>query len=314
MSALNIVFAGTPPFTLPSLNALHASKHSLRAVFTQPDRPAGRGRTLQASAVKHWAQIHNYPVYQPVNFKDDASIDSLRALAPDVLVVIAYGLILPQAVLDIPKLACINVHASLLPHWRGASPIQQAIAQGDTTTGVTIMQMDAGMDTGAMFTQTTCPIHADDTAETLHERLSNLATAPLMATLDALAIGFTPTTPQDHHLATYAPKIKKEDAKINWQQSATHLHQQIRAFYPWPIAYTHAGEEVLRIHQASIVTDAANAKPGSIVSIEKSGILVATEDKILKIERLQFAGGKPLPVSDWYNAKNLKLHTGLILK
>ncbi len=314
MKPLNIVFAGTPAFTLPSLNALAASNHHLLAVYTQPDRPAGRGRALQASAVKTWAQAHQIPIFQPLNFKDSQAIADLAALSPDILVVIAYGLILPQAVLDLPRLGCINVHASLLPRWRGASPIQQAILHGDQQTGVTIMQMDAGMDTGAMLITTSCPINSDDTAEHLHDRLADLATTPLITTLDALSIGMPQATIQDEALATYAPKIQKEAAAINWHKSAREIDRQIRAFNPWPIAWTQAGDHVLRIHQARSIAQAPTKPPGTITSIGKHGMLVATGEHTLLVERIQFAGGKVMSVADWLNAGRNQLHIDLVLK
>lgn len=314
MKALNIVFAGTPAFTLPCLDALAASKHHLQAVYTQPDRPAGRGRALQASAVKTWAIDHQLPVYQPVNFKDHQAIADLAALSPDILVVIAYGLILPQAVLDLPRLGCINVHASLLPRWRGASPIQQAILHGDQQTGITIMQMDAGMDTGAMLTQVSCPVHSTDTADNLHDRLTALAAEPLLNTLDLLSTGHAKATEQDNALATYAPKIKKEDAALNWHRPAIELDQQIRAFNPWPIAWTQVDFQIIRIHQARPITQSSAHAPGTIMSIDKQGMLVATSEGALLIEKLQFSGGKAMSVADWLNAGRTQLHTNLVLQ
>ncbi len=313
MNPLNIVFAGTPAFTLPCLDALASSKHHLQAVYTQPDRPAGRGRAVHASAVKIWAEAHQVPVYQPLNFKDPQAIADLAALSPDILVVIAYGLILPQAVLDLPRLGCINVHASLLPRWRGASPIQQAILHGDQQTGVTIMQMDAGMDTGAMLTQVGCPIHADDTAERLHDRLSELSATPLLTTLDLLAAGQALATQQGGAFVTYAPKIKKEDAQIDWHKPAIKIDQQIRAFNPWPITWTQVGDEVLRIHQARIIAQPSTQAPGTILVIDKHGMLVATGEHALLVERLQFSGGKVISVADWLNAGRSQLHVNLIL-
>ena len=314
MTKLNIVFAGTPAFTLPCLNALALSRHTLKAVYTQPDRPAGRGRALQESAVKTWAKEHQAPVYQPMNFKDQGAIDELAALSPDVLIVIAYGLILPPAVLSLPKFGCINVHASLLPLYRGASPIQQAILKGDAETGITVMQMDKGMDTGDILTQATCPIHATDTATQLHDRLAELAIAPLLATLDAIASGQLVSLKQDDQFATHAPKINKADALINWQQPAINIDQQIRAFNPWPIAFTHANEEIIRIHQASVKSESSNERPGTILSINKTGMLVATTNGSLLVERLQFPGGKVMTIGDWINAQRNQLYVNLVLQ
>lgn len=314
MSGLRIVFAGTPAFTLPCLDALADSKHTIQAVYTQPDRPAGRGRALQASAVKTWAQTHACPVYQPINFKDSQTVAELAALSPDVLVVIAYGLILPRAVLEIPRLGCINVHASLLPNWRGASPIQHAILHGDEQTGVTIMQMDVGMDTGDMLTQVTCPIHSSDTAHELHDRLAALAADPLLATLDSLSNGTAHPIKQDDTHATYAPKINKDAGAIDWHKPAIEIDRQIRAFNPWPIAYTHVSSDVLRIHQAQIVLQDTQHPPGTILSLDKKGMLVATGEHALLIERFQFPGAKAMSVSDWLNAGRSQLHINLVLQ
>ncbi|MFI4963086.1 MAG: methionyl-tRNA formyltransferase [Legionellales bacterium] len=312
MTGLTIVFAGTPEFGLPCLEALVQSAHTLKAVYTQPDRPAGRGRTLQASAVKQWALSRQIPVYQPLNFKDQDTKDTLQALEPDVLVVIAYGLILPKAVLEIPKLGCINVHASLLPRWRGASPIQHAVLNGDAQSGVTIMQMDVGMDTGDMLAKVVCPITAEETAGSLHDKLALSSARPLLDTLNALAQGHTKPQVQDNALATYAGKINKEDARINWLKPALEIDQLIRAFNPWPIAYTQLGEEVLRIHQATLTDSACSQQPGTVISLDKRGMLVATGDKALLVEKIQFPGAKTLSVADWLNSGKKQLHEGLV--
>lgn len=314
MTNLRLVFAGTPEFTLPSLQALGASKHELLAVYTQPDRPAGRGRKLQPSAVKHWALEHQVPVYQPLNFKSEEALTELAALKPDLLVVIAYGLILPKSVLTLPRLGCINVHASLLPRWRGASPIQQAILVGDKQSGVTIMQMDAGMDTGDKLAEITCPIYPQDTAGTLHDRLALLAVDPLLAIIDALAQGRVRPEVQDSSQATYAGKITKEDAAINWQQTAAEIDCQIRAFNPWPIAYTQLEDLTLRIHQASLVNQVFAEPAGTILAIDKKGILVTTGQQALLIERLQFPGGKAMSVADWINAGRYQQYVGMVLR
>ncbi|MDF1645568.1 MAG: methionyl-tRNA formyltransferase [Legionellaceae bacterium] len=315
MTALKIVFAGTPAFTCPALNAIAASNHQLLALYTQPDRPKGRGRTIQASAAKIWAEAHDVPVYQPVSLKDKASQDTLKALNPDVLVVIAYGLILPSEVLNIPRFGCINVHASLLPHWRGAAPIQYSLLNGDTTSGVTIMQMDKGMDTGPILKTASCPITANTTASDLHDTLAELATAPLIAVLDTLATQNTITaTPQDNTLASYAPKITKLDAIIDWTKPALKIEHQIRAFNPWPIARTEAGEYTLRIHQAKALNQTTNETPGSILEITPEGMFVATGHYILQVQTIQFSGGKVLAISDWLNANKKTLYPGLTLK
>lgn len=310
---MNIVFAGTPAFTLPCLDALAESTHELKAVYTQPDRPAGRGRHLQASAVKMWAENHQIPVRQPPNFKQEEAITALAAFKPDVLVVIAYGLILPQAVLDLPRFGCINVHASLLPRWRGASPIQQSILKGDTDTGITIMQMDVGLDTGAMLSQVHCAIGCDN-ATALHDRLARLAVAPLLATLDAFASGTVQRKSQDNTQATYAPKITKEDAAIDWQKSAIEIDRQIRAFNPWPIAYTTVNDTTLRVYKAQVVSHAHAKKPGTLLSIDKAGLLVATGDDAILIEQIQFPGGKSMSVADWLHAGRNQLTINMILQ
>lgn len=310
---MNIVFAGTPHFALPCLDALASSHHQLCAIYTQPDRPAGRGQQHQPSSVKSWALTHDIPVYQPLHFKHQATIDELASLKPDIMVVIAYGLILPRAVLETPKLGCINVHASLLPRWRGASPIQHAVLHRDQESGVTIMQMDVGMDTGHMLQTATCPIGKHETAGQLHDRLAALATAPLLAVLDSLEKGLTKPIPQDNHHATYAPKITKEQAAINWCSSAFEIDSQIRAFHPWPIAYTHADGETIRIHEAIVIEEPTNAAPGTILSMSKTGLNIATGQYILSIQKLQFAGGKVLKVTDWLNANRRQLQINQVL-
>lgn len=309
---LKIVFAGTPEFGLPCLDALHQSPHQLVAVYTQPDRPAGRGRHLQPSAVKTWAMTHHVPVYQPLHFKQQETIDALAALSPDLLIVIAYGLILPKAVLTIPRLGCINVHASLLPRWRGASPIQQAILHGDKQTGVTIMQMDVGMDTGDMLMKVSCDIGTLSAGQ-LHDRLATLSVKPLLTTVDTLAQGTAKGDKQVNEQATYAAKISKEAALIAWQQPAVSIEQQIRAYNPWPIAYTLAQQSTLRIYQAKVIATSTTQTPGTILSLDKQGILVATGDGALLIERLQFPGKKPMLVADWLNANREQLSVGMVL-
>lgn len=313
MSSLNIVFAGTPEFGLPCLEALSHSQHHIMAIYTQPDRPAGRGRKLQASAIKQWAIAHALPVYQPVNFKNPETVAEFAALKPDVMIVIAYGLILPRVVLEIPRFGCINVHASLLPRWRGASPIQHALLYGDAQSGVTIMQMDVGMDTGAMLSKVSCPIEFHDTAAVLHDKLAGISAEPLLATLDALAAGKVQPQVQDEALVTYAGKINKEDALIDWHQPALDIHNKIRAFNPWPIAYVTLGEEVIRIHQAQATDIKCSENPGTVLHIDKTGMLVATADKALLIEKIQFPGAKAISLADWLNSGKTQLHTGLML-
>lgn len=313
MSGLNIVFAGTPEFGLPCLDALIQSTHHIQAIYTQPDRPAGRGRKLQASAVKEWALSQNIPVYQPLNFKTPETIAELDHLKPDVLIVIAYGLILPRAVLEIPRLGCINVHASLLPRWRGASPIQHAILSGDDQSGITIMQMDVGMDTGDMLCTIECPISHLDTAGSLHDHLAEISAKPLLAVLDELASNQARPEMQNNELATYAGKINKEDALINWQHSAVEIDRRIRAFNPWPIAYTKLGNDILRIHQAQVCDMECTQAPGTIISLDKKGMVIATGNNGLLVNKIQFPGAKAISVADWINSGKTQLHLGLVL-
>lgn len=314
MSGLSIVFAGTPEFGLPCLNALSKSRHRLKAIYTQPDRPSGRGRKLQASAVKEWAVQHQLPVYQPLNFKTPESIAELEALNPDVMVVIAYGLILPRRVLEIPRLGCINVHASLLPRWRGASPIQHAILYGDEKSGVTLMQMDVGMDTGNMLSKVEYVITCKETAGSLHDNLSRLSVNPLLSIMDDLEENRLKPEIQNNELATYAGKINKEDAHIKWNLSAAEIDRAVRAYNPWPIAYTFVGSEMLRIHQASVVDNHFSEMPGTIINLDKSGMLVATGTGGLLVETIQFPGSKAMSVKDWLNSGKTSLKTGMTLQ
>lgn len=302
MNGLRIVFAGTPEFGVPCLRALFESRHEIVAVYSQPDRPAGRGRLVQPSAVKSEALLQDCPVYQPLNFKSEEACRELANLQPDLMIVIAYGLILPQKILSIPTMGCINVHASLLPRWRGASPIQQAILQGDTETGVTIMQMDAGMDTGAMLTSAVCAIEPTDTTGSLHDRLSKLSVTPLLTTLDLLQEGKLTLKPQDNAQVTYAGKISKEDAVVDWQLKAAVINNKIRAFNPWPVACTHYKDAIIRIHKARVEAVQTSARPGTVLQVDKSGMMVATSEDVLCIETLQFPGGKILSVADWMNS------------
>lgn len=312
MKSLRIVFAGTPAFGIPCLNALQESAHKLVAIYTQPDRPSGRGRAVLPSPVKLWGQTHNIPIYQPLHFKEAADREALAALSPDVMVVIAYGLILPPQVLTIPPLGCINVHASLLPRWRGASPIQQALLHNDDESGVSIMQMDAGMDTGPVFMQRVCPAIQKDCAQTLHTRLSELSVTPLMETLNALAGQGLQSTPQDNLHATYAGKIHKEDAHIHWQNSASSIDCAIRAFNPWPVAYTYADDTLVRIHEAQVLPFSKEAIPGTLIALGKEGLTVSTGKDALLIRKIQFPGTKILTVAEWLNGGRNTLSPGVV--
>lgn len=309
---LRIVFAGTPQFAVPCLEALIASSHDVIAVYSQPDRPSGRGQMLQPSAVKKIALQHYIPVHQPVNFKELGARETLKNLGADVMVVIAYGLILPSAVLTIPTLGCINVHASLLPRWRGAAPIQHALLHGDTETGITIMQMDAGMDTGHMLQKTSIIIHNHDTLGGLHDRLSQLAISPLLETLTLLEKHEAIAVPQATEGVTYASKINKADVIINWSLPAQNIACHIRAFHP--AALTFAENIPVRIHHAQITRNLSKMPPGTILSIDKQGIEVATLDNTMLIEKLQFPNKKPIAVHDWINGNRAPLSIGLILQ
>ncbi|MCP3428747.1 methionyl-tRNA formyltransferase [Opacimonas viscosa] len=297
---LNIVFAGTPDFAAQHLKALLASQHNVIAVYTQPDRPAGRGKKLTPSAVKVTALEHTLPVYQPENFKSKTSQDELKALNADIMVVVAYGLLLPQVVLDTPALGCINVHGSLLPRWRGAAPIQRALWAGDTETGVTIMQMDIGLDTGAMLHKTQCPIGPEDTSATLYEKLAQQGPDALVHVLD----NFTQCqpVPQNEDQANYAKKLSKAEAQIDWHMSAVQLALNVRAFNPWPMAFFTLAENNIKVWEAKPVA-ASNTSPGLIISADNSGLVIGTGEGALCITRCQIPGKKPMAFADIYNSR-----------
>ncbi|MBU1558537.1 MAG: methionyl-tRNA formyltransferase [Pseudomonadota bacterium] len=303
---LKIVFAGTPSFAAQHLEALIHSHRSITAVFTQPDKNAGRGRKMQASAVKQLAQQHHLPIYQPISLKEPSAIQTFQQLAPDLLIVIAYGLVLPKEVLDIPRLGCINVHASLLPRWRGAAPIQRAILNGDTETGITIMQMDKGLDTGPMLTKASCAIELTDTAETLENRLITLGKDVLLKTLTQFEQEKEiPFIPQNEENACYAKKITKEEAEIHWEQSAIQIDRHIRAFNPAPIAFTTIQSERIRIWKASALPMETQEAPGKILQLSPNGIDVATGGGVIRLEVLQFPGGKALPAKEILNSRRV---------
>jgi methionyl-tRNA formyltransferase len=301
--SLKIIFAGTPDFAARHLDALLASEHQIVGVFTQPDRPAGRGNKLTASPVKLLAQQHNIPVFQPKSLRPEENQRLVASLGADVMVVVAYGLILPQAVLDMPRLGCLNVHGSLLPRWRGAAPIQRSLWAGDDETGVTIMQMDAGLDTGAMLLKLACPITATDTSATLYARLAELGPQGLMQTLTQLSQGSIKPEPQNNDLATYAEKLSKEEAQLNWSLSAAQLERCIRAFNPWPVSYFYIDEQPVKVWQASVLPHQNGYQPGEIVQADKNGIQVATSEGILNIQTLQPAGKKAMSVQDILNSR-----------
>ena len=296
MTPLKIVFAGTPDFAETSLQALLDSPHQVIAVLTQPDRPAGRGKKLHQSEVKQLALAHGIPVLQPENLKSAEVQEQLRELAPDVMVVVAYGLLIPQIVLDIPRLGCINVHGSLLPRWRGAAPVHRAIVAGDHESGVTIMQMEAGLDTGPMLLSARTAIHDDDTGGSLYQRIAELGAATLVQALDDLPNLQKQARPQPEQGVSYAHKLKKDEAWLDWQRSSDELYNQIRAFNPWPVAQTRLGETTLRIWEATRAE--GQGAPGTILSTSEQGIEVATGDGSLLLTRLQLPGKKQTPVAD----------------
>ena len=302
---MKIIFAGTPEFAAVALKALISTEHDIVAVYTQPDRKAGRGQKLTASAVKQLALENNIPVYQPLHFKSSteeglAAQQELANLQADVMVVAAYGLILPQVVLDTPKYGCLNIHGSLLPRWRGAAPIQRAIATGDQETGVTIMKMAAGLDTGDMMFKTYCPIQANDTSATLHDKLAIQgaeAIVKVLETEEMLQTYFANREVQDEALTVYAHKLSKAEAKIDWSQNAIHIDQNIRAFNPWPVAFIPLDESNnLRVWGSLLSTEnAENQQAGTILAIDKQGVHVACGDaKAVCLTSLQWPGGKPL--------------------
>ena len=295
MSAERIVFAGTPEFAALHLAGLLEAGHRPVAVYTQPDRPAGRGKKLTSSPVKALAQQHDIPVIQPPSLKPAEAQAELAALNPDLLIVVAYGLILPQAVLDIPAFGCINVHASLLPRWRGAAPIQRAIEAGDSQTGTTIMQMEAGLDTGPMLAIASVNIHPRMNASELHDRLAEAGVPLLISVLETLPAALAAAQPQDDSLATYAAKIDKAEAEVDWQLDAAVLARRIRAFNPFPVCWTRLGDQRIKLWEAEPCN--ADGEPGTIVDADSAGLTVACGSGGLRLTRLQFPGGKPLDVA-----------------
>lgn len=289
---MKLIFAGTPEFAAVALRALLASGHEVALVLTQPDRPAGRGMQLKASAVKAVARAHGLPVYQPERLKDPATHRPIRDAAAEVMVVAAYGLILPQAVLDLPPLGCVNIHASLLPRWRGAAPIHRAILAGDAVTGITLMQMDAGLDTGAMLGRAELPILRDDTTASLHDRLAELGGREIVALLPRLAAAQATAIPQDDAQATYAAKITKDEAALDWTRPAAELHRQVRAFDPFPGAATRMAGTPLKVWRCTLAE--GKGQPGEILAVDTDGIRVACGTGALRITELQQAGGRRL--------------------
>lgn len=305
MRSLSVVFAGTPDFSVPALEALVASRHRVLAAYTQPDRPAGRGQQVAMSAVKQCAIRHGVPVEQPATLRDAAAVERLATWHADVMVVVAYGLILPSNVLQVPPMGCLNIHASLLPRWRGAAPIHRALQAGDRETGVTIMQMDAGLDTGPMLLERVTPIAATDTGASLHDRLAQMGADALLTALDGLLDGSISPRPQPAEGATYASKLRKEEALIDWNKSAAEIDRQIRAFNPWPVAETRWNGQQLRIWEARLLPDQLQIPAGTVVGGSADGIRVATGNGVLALTRVQLAGRRAVSAAEFLNAQRI---------
>lgn len=311
--SLRIIFAGTPDFAARHLDALLSSGHQVVGVFTQPDRPAGRGKKLMPSPVKVLACEKEIPVFQPASLRPVENQQLVADLNADVMVVVAYGLILPKAVLDMPRLGCINVHGSLLPRWRGAAPIQRSLWAGDKQTGVTIMQMDVGLDTGDMLYKLACDIGPQDTSATLYDKLADLGPQGLLETLNQLVSGSTLPVVQDEALVTYADKLSKEEARLDWSLPAIQLERCIRAFNPWPMSWFDIDEQPIKVWRATAINKQHSAKPGTILEAGKQGIQVATADGILNLEELQPAGKKAMKAQDLLNSRREWFEPGALL-
>jgi methionyl-tRNA formyltransferase len=305
LKSFSLIFAGTPEFSVPALQALFASRHRIIAVYTQPDRPAGRGRQLAMSPVKECAVKYGAPVEQPATLREPAAVERLASWSADLMIVVAYGLLLPAPVLRTPRLGCINIHASLLPRWRGAAPIQRAILAGDARTGVTIMQMDEGLDTGPMLLERSIEIGERETAASLHDRLATLGADAVLEALDRLAAGDLQPRAQPADGATYAGKLRKEEALIDWTRSAVEIDRQVRAFNPWPVAETRWNGQQLRIWEAKPIATKTSAAPGAVLSSGPTGIDVAAGDGVLRIIRLQAPGRKAVSAPEFSNAHRL---------
>ncbi|MBQ4851285.1 methionyl-tRNA formyltransferase [Pseudoalteromonas sp. MMG012] len=307
-SPLRIVFAGTPDFAARHLNALINSQHNVVGVYSMPDRPAGRGKKLKASEVKLLAMEHDLPIFQPETFKSIEAQAELAALNADIMIVVAYGLLLPKAVLDTPKLGCLNVHGSILPRWRGAAPIQRALWAGDSETGVTIMQMDEGLDTGDMLYIATCPITAQDTSASLYDKLAELGPSALLETLNLLMSDTATPIKQNDDLANYAKKLSKDEANIDWTMPAVQIERNIRAFNPWPVCFTVMQEQAVKIWQATVLDEQGDA--GTILRSDKHGVVIACGEQALAITQLQPQGKKPMSAQDFLNGRAEWVTTG----
>lgn len=310
--SLKIIFAGTPSFASDILEHLLKSKHQVQAVLTQPDRPKGRGQSMVESPVKALAKAHGLPTYQVPNLKDPSFDEVLKSYAPDLMIVVAFGLIIPKRILGLPRLGCINVHASLLPRWRGASPIQQAILAGDTNTGITIMQMDPGLDTGDILKTSACPIEPTDTSQSLQNKLVPIAVKVLLETLEDFENQNISPIKQDDNQSCYAPKILKQDGKIDWNDPAAKIERKIRAFNPWPIAFAEIDDLQIRVYAAKISdadakidanSKAKNVSPGTILSLDEDAISVATGEGVFTLLELQLPGRTNMPVREILKSK-----------
>lgn len=308
--SLRVIFAGTPEFATYPLQALLNSEHQVVAVFTQPDRPAGRGNKLTPPPVKVLAEQHGIPVHQPLSLKTAESQTLIAQYLADVMVVVAYGLLLPQAVLDLPRYGCLNIHGSLLPRWRGAAPIARAIEAGDKQTGIDIMKMDAGLDTGDILARAVLPILASDTQQQVHDSLAPMGAQLLMTVLSDLPHFLAHAKPQSTEGISYAHKLTKAEGKIDWNQSASQIVRKIRAFTPWPGSFCHWQDQVLKIGMAQVTSETSNALPGTVLKLTDDGLLVATADGVIALQQLQRTGGKMLPVSEFSKGCDL---TGQIL-
>jgi methionyl-tRNA formyltransferase len=301
---VKLIFAGTPDFSVGPLVALKEAGFEICAVYTQPDRPAGRGQKLTPPPVKVQALEYGLPVHQPLNFKSEEAIETLKNHQADVMVVVAYGLILPQVILQAPRFGCLNIHASLLPRWRGAAPIQRAIESGDAASGVTIMQMDIGLDTGDMLYKVETPISAQDTTASLHDRLSSLGRDAIVEVVHNLSAYQAKAEKQDASRVTYAHKIRKEEGEIDWSQPASVIVRKIHAFNPWPVCYTQRQGESLRIWQAQVIDETHTAPTGQVIAQSRNGIDVQTGEGLLRITQLQPPGKKALSAADFLNGLN----------
>lgn len=306
---MDIIFCGTPDFSVPPLADLIKAGHNIKAVFTQPDKPKGRGQQVQKTPVKIEAEKHGIPVYQPRSLKEQETVDLMTSFAADLMVVVAYGLIIPQNILDLPKYGCWNIHASLLPRWRGAAPIHRAILAGDQQTGIAIMQMEAGLDTGPVYHMYPTDIRPDDTGQTLHDRLSVMGGEAIVSCVSELLDGTLPqATPQNNDLVTYAHKLNKTESAIDWQKPAIELERQIRAFNPWPGSQADIQGESVKLWSAQVIEQNAEKHSGEIIRANKNQLIIQTGQGALSILEIQKAGKKRMEIAafmaskqDWYN-------------